>query len=633
MLRGLRKASSNWVGKTIMAAVVGFLVISFGIWGIGDIFRGATRTSVATIGSTEITGEQFRQLFNDRLQQLSRQVNRPVTPAQARALGFDQRLLAQLISEAALDDRVRALKLGMSDAEVARRIRQDPGFQGITGQFDRARFEQAIRNAGFTEQRFVAEQRKISLRRQLAEAITANALAPNVEIEAFSRYDGETRSVDFVVLGPEAAGDVGKPSPEALQKYFDERKITFRAPEYRKLVLLVLNPEELGKSIEISEADAKRYYEERAARFSTPEKREVQQMMFPNEDEAKKAAEQIEKGAWFEVVASERGFKLTDINLGMVQKSAIVDKAIADAAFSLKEGETSGPVTGRFGVALVRVVKIEPARTSTFAEMEGEIRKAIAAERAKLQVSEMRDKIEDELASGARLEEVAQKIKLPARVIDAVDRSGRAPDGNPVEALPGTDVLSTAFVSQVGVENDPVQADGGFVWFEVAGVTAARDRSMDEIKDRIEARWREDEIATRLKTKSAAMVAKLNSGTSIADVAAEAKLKVETVKDVKRRGNDALSQQAVAAIFKTAKGSAGTAESKQPGEQIVFTVTDVAAPAFDANSPESKQFGEQLKNAIAEELLTQYVARLETDLGTTVNRAALNQAILGGSGQ
>src|SRR5262245_576400 len=187
MLRGLRKASSNWIGKTIMAAVVGFLVISFAIWGIGDIFRGATRSAVATIGSTEITGEQFRQLFNDRLQQLSRQVNRPVTPAQARALGFDQRLLAQLISEAALDDRARALGLGVSDAEVARHIRQDPSFQGITGQFDRSRFEQMIRNAGFTEQRFVAEQRKVSLRRQLADAITGNTAAPNAEVEAFSR--------------------------------------------------------------------------------------------------------------------------------------------------------------------------------------------------------------------------------------------------------------------------------------------------------------------------------------------------------------------------------------------------------------------------------------------------------------
>src|SRR5690349_21243479 len=107
MLRGLRKASSNWIGKSIMFAVVAFLVVSFGIWGIGDIFRGNTRSAVAKIGGTEITGEQFRQLFNDRLQQLSRQIGRPITPQQARALGLDTRLLGQLVSEAALDDRAR----------------------------------------------------------------------------------------------------------------------------------------------------------------------------------------------------------------------------------------------------------------------------------------------------------------------------------------------------------------------------------------------------------------------------------------------------------------------------------------------------------------------------------------------
>ena len=87
MLRGLRKASSNWLGKAVMAAVVGFLVISFAIWGIGDIFRGFGRSTVAKIGRTEITVEQFRTIYNDRLQQYSRQAGRPIGPEQARAAG------------------------------------------------------------------------------------------------------------------------------------------------------------------------------------------------------------------------------------------------------------------------------------------------------------------------------------------------------------------------------------------------------------------------------------------------------------------------------------------------------------------------------------------------------------------
>jgi peptidyl-prolyl cis-trans isomerase D len=202
-----------------------------------------------------------------------------------------------------------------------------------------------------------------------------------------------------------------------------------------------------------------------------------------------------------------------------------------------------------------------------------------------------------------------------------------------VELPAGADILPGIFASQVGVENDPVQAGGGFVWFELAAVTPARDRTMEDVKDRLAARWREDEIAARLKAKAAEMVDKLKSGTPMPEVAAAGKLKVETAKDVRRRGTDTLSQDAVAAVFKTPKGAAAAAEGKQPGEQVVFVVSDVSTPAFDANSAESKRISDQLRNAMADELLTQYIARIEADLGTTINRTALNQAILGSSGQ
>src|SRR6266540_4026162 len=126
MLRGLRKASSNWLGKAVMAAVVGFLVISFAIWGIGDIFRGFGRSTVAKIGRTEITVEQFRTLYNDRLQQYSRQLGRPISADQARATGLDRLVTGQIFSEILLDERARALGLALSDSEVAKLITNDP---------------------------------------------------------------------------------------------------------------------------------------------------------------------------------------------------------------------------------------------------------------------------------------------------------------------------------------------------------------------------------------------------------------------------------------------------------------------------------------------------------------------------
>src|SRR5882757_10354747 len=173
MLRGIRKASSNWLGKTIMSVVMGVLILSFAVWGIADIFKGFGQSTLAKIGGTEISIEQFRQLYTDKLQQFGRQIGRPLTMEQARAFGLDRQVLQQTIAEAALDEEARRIGLGQSEAETMRMIYNDPNFKGLSGQFDPARFQSVIRQFGYSEQRYLAEQRRVSLRRQIAGTISA----------------------------------------------------------------------------------------------------------------------------------------------------------------------------------------------------------------------------------------------------------------------------------------------------------------------------------------------------------------------------------------------------------------------------------------------------------------------------
>src|SRR6202044_1587786 len=141
MLRGMRKASSNWLGKTIMAVVMGVLIVSFGIWGIADIFRGFGQSTVATIGHTEISTNEFRQLYTEKLQQIGRQFGRPLTTDQARAFGIDRQVLQQTIAEAALDEEARRLGLGQSNEDTLKSIFSDPNFKGVNGSFDPQRFQ------------------------------------------------------------------------------------------------------------------------------------------------------------------------------------------------------------------------------------------------------------------------------------------------------------------------------------------------------------------------------------------------------------------------------------------------------------------------------------------------------------
>ncbi|MGP0094573.1 MAG: SurA N-terminal domain-containing protein [Xanthobacteraceae bacterium] len=632
MLRGIRKASANWLGKTIMGAVVAFLIGSFAIWGINDIFRGFGMSRLAKIGSTEIGIEQFRQLYNDRLQQFSRRVGRPITPDQARALGLDRQILSTLIGETSLDERARAMRLGIPDDEIASRIRTNPIFQGPTGQFDRARFEQAIRSIGYTEPRWIADQRREALRKQIIDTVNGGVSAPKTEVEALNRYYNEQRTIDYVLLDRAAAGDVPDPAPDVLARYFEERKVLFRAPEYRQVVVLALTPPDLEKSIEVSDDDAKRAYENSRSRYVTPERRHLEQIVFQKPEEAAAASERLKQGMSLADLAAELGRK-EEMDLGTVAKSGLVDQTVADPAFSLKEGETSAPIQGRFGTTIIHVVKVEPEQVRSFAEVEPEIKRTIALDRAKQEILKQHDKIEDERAAGHTLVEAAQKLNLTARTIDAIDRSGRGPDGNPVADLPrASDLLSAIYASDIGVDNEPLTADGGFIWYDVVGVTPSHERSLEEVKSQVESRWHDDEVASRLKAKASDMVGKLKAGTSLLDIAKADGLKLETAQGLKRNTpTEQLSGRAIEQVFRTAKGEAGSAQGDRPTQQIVFSVTAIIEPNLDMTSPEAKRLNDAVHAALAEDLISEYLMRIQSDIGVTINEHALSQVIGGGS--
>jgi peptidyl-prolyl cis-trans isomerase D len=628
MLRGLRKASSNWLGKTIMAVVMGVLIISFGIWGIADIFRGFGQSTLAKVGHTEISLNQFRQLYTDRLQQIGRQFGRPLTMEQARAFGFDRQVLQQTIAEAALDEDARRLGLGQSDEETMRTIVGDPNFFGINGKFDPLRFQGMIRQLGYSEQRYIADQRRVSLRRQIAGSIGAGLAPSKTLIEALSRFQNEQRSIDYIKLDAAQAGTIDPPSPETLAGYFDDRKALFRAPEYRKLSFVMITPEEVGKWSDVSDEDAKKLFEQRRDRLGTPEQRQVSQIVFPNAEEAQTARSRITGGLSFDDLAKERGLSSTDVDLGMVAKSAILDPEFADAAFSLPSGEVSQPVKGKFGVALVKVGIIQPGVEPSYEGVAANLKKEIATERARTKVAELRDKMEDERGGGASVIEAAQKLGLTPVTVDAVDRSGRTPGGQPATGIPnGLDVVSQAFNSDVGVDNDPIAFKGGYVWYDVLGITPSRERNLDEVKDQVEARWRDDQISARLRTKATEMVQKLEQGGKLADEAAAAGLKVETAAGFKRDASPAgVPSSVIAAAFRTAKDGVGQTPGAGGSEWIVFRVTDITVPPVDLAADDIKKLKETLERSMTDEQVAQYVTKLEKDIGTSINEAAFAQA-------
>lgn len=623
----LREGAGGWIAKIFL----GLLILSFGIWGIADVFRGFGAQDVAVIGSTKIGTEDFRRIYTDRLQQLSRQFGRGITPDQARTLGLDKQILGEMLAENAFDEKSRQLGLNIDDATLARHIQADPNFRGPGGSFDPAYFQAVLRNNGFTEARYVAAERKLLMRQQIARALGGEVAAPAVLREAVRRYEIEERNAEYVTLAPRDAGEIPAPTPEQIAKFFEERKATFRATEFRKIALLPLTPETLLPWIQISEADLKKAYEDRKDRFSTPEKREVEQLVFANAEEARAVAERLRSGAKFEEIILERKLDKRDVALGLVTKRELLDAAIAEAAFTLTAGATSAPVSGRFGPVIVRVVKIEPGREPPFAEMEPLLRRELAIEQARRQMLDLHDKIEDDRASGATLAETARKVGLTPTIIEALDRSGREPDGTLLQNLPARDQLLTgAFAARVGVESDAIElrAQGaaiGYVWYDVLEIAAARDRTLEEAKSRVEARWRDEEIGNKLSAQAEEIRAKLDAGSTFA--AAAPGLTVQTRNQLTRsKPAEGLDTRVIARIFDTPQGKAAVAVPDDGIGRVIFRVTAIAMPT-DATVVAAQT--EQLLKGMQDDLVTQYLLRLQSELGVRINDVAL-QRVVGG---
>ncbi|MBV9246042.1 MAG: SurA N-terminal domain-containing protein [Methylobacteriaceae bacterium] len=633
MLQNLRSASNTWLGRAVLSVVMGFIIISFAIWGIGNIFQGFGQNHLASVGNSEITINAYRNAYQAALQNIQRRTGQALTNDQARLFGLDQQVLGELVSNAAIDQQARALGLAMSDKEIRDKIFADPTYKGPSGAFDPNLFAEIVRDQGYSEQGFVSEQRQVYLRREIAEAIAGAVTTPRAALEAFNRYRAEARTVDYVVLPPKAAGEIAAPPEDELKKYFEDRKQAYRAPEYRKLIVLTVTPTLLAKPDAVSDEDAMKRYEEVKQRYGTPEKRDLQQIVFPDEVAARAAQGRIKAGASFEDIAAERKLSPTDLSLGTRVKGDLVDKAVADAAFALPEGGVTEPVKGTFGFVLVRVVKIYPESVKPFAEVAKELKAEIAADRARGEVTKLHDQIEDLRTSGKPLSEAAKAAGLEPRIIDAVDAAGRDKSGAPVADLTERDALmKAAFASDIGVDNETVEtADNGYIWFEVQKIEPARDRTLDEVKGDVEKAWRSDETAKRLAEKAADLVKKLDAGETLQSIATAESVEVKTATGVVRAGAPGLPASAVVQIFGVSPGQAGSAAG-DGDSRILFKVKDSVVPPLDPATPQTKSLAEAYAQSLSNDITAQYAGKVQAEVGVSVSEQALRLAI-GGNNQ
>jgi peptidyl-prolyl cis-trans isomerase D len=628
MLGAIRNAAQGIVGKAIMTVVMGLIIVSFVIWGVGDMLRGFTTSTVASVGGEKISAQEYRLAYDRTIQQYQRRLRRPFTNEEARQIGLDRSVLQRLLSEAAVDGEAGKLGLNVSDDALREIITSNPDFRDKSGAFDPARFAGALRDLDMTERGFVSELRKQALRQFVVAALTTGVAAPKAEVAAEADYQGQSRSVDYFLLPAAAVGEIPAPSEEALKTFFNDRKSSYRAPEFRSMDVLALEPETIANAAEVSDADAEAAYGKLAGkdpRFGAPEKRDLQQILFPNEADASAAETKLKAGLSFDDLVKERGLKPDDADLGETTKDAMLDKAEADAVFAVPQGGVSEVLKSQFGPVIVRVKSITPSTVKPFAEVADEVKRQVSASRAGDRIQALHDKIEDLRVSGKSLIEAAKEVGLTGQSIASVDADGRDSNGAPVNLPDKADLLRAAFASDVGLDEAPINTkDRGFVWFEVSKVDPAHDLTFEEAKPEVEKQWRAEEVDKALTSKASDLVKEIKAGGNVADAAKSAGAEAKSAQDVHRAEQTSLPESVVAAIFREPADGAGSAAT--PDGRVVFKIAADRTPPVDFADARVKSMASQLDGATRESVLDQYVEALRRALGVVIHPEALQSA-------
>ena len=620
MLTTLRGATGGIVAKTFLVLLAG----SFAVWGVADVFTGSSDTVLAKVGEREISAIQFRNFFDQRLRDASRRAGVNITTTDARKIGMDRQILGDLLRANALDEQARTMKMSLADKFVAKTIADNPAFRDASGNFDPAALRSRLYQANVSEQQFVASERNNMIRNTITGAITDGLEPPKTLVKLVAEQASEKRDVRyFTITGDDIK--IAEPSAKQIEEFYNTNKIRFSVPERRVFETISIDAATLGKTADVTEEILKQTYEKQKARFGTPEKRTIEQIPFANNDEAAAALKKIREGASFDSIARERGLTEKDKLLGTFSKKDVPDPVIAEVAFKLKQGDVSEPVAGRLSTFLIRVAKISPAKTKSFADVRDQLVKMVQDEAGRDEILNLRDKVEDERGGGAPFKEIAKSLGMTYKITPAVDRQGLDENGKPVEGIPDwPQVLKAGNASDVGFEIDPIATpDDGLVWVNVVEVIQSHTMPFKDAKEKAVKLWKADQLRKAIAKKALALQKRANGGDKFEDLAKQANAEIKSELGIDRRTTSAsFDASAVRAAFATPLDKVAISVNPDGKGAKIMSVSPVMMPPYNPSSAEVKGIKKQLKTLVDNDLYASYMAQLQKSVGVEIRPKA-----------
>lgn len=615
--------------KGILILLAATFVVFFGgdIGGGGGHSGGGNTASVLEVGDQNFTIFQVTNEFNNEVQQASARAGERIDIQTAINLGLLDQTVSRLASQSLFDQAAQDLGVTASIGSASEFIRSLPQFQDSTGRFSREQFQAVLAHQGRSEADFVNDVRLDLLRNQYVGTIQNAVRVPNPLGEALHARLAERRVADVVTIPAGTVSSVGLPDEAQLSEFYNEARNAFETPEFRKATLATLDVDRLATTIAIPEEDIQIEYEAREREFEIPETRDVVQASLLSREDAERALTLIQSGKTL-TEAAEEVSGLPPVDLGTVSRSGIALPELADAAFSLTAGEISAPVESSLGWHLVQVSNIVPGRTVPLAEAREEIRDDLARTEAVDRIFDVLNDVEDGLAGGASLDEVARDSDLAVTQIDGISRTGESITGTPVDDPAMTiEVLTRLFELDTPGRTEVVENRAGtFTVVRLDEIVAPRIPELAEIREQVIEAWQTERANARASDIAETIAGRARNGESLETLAGEFGGSYQATEPFDRTGNGATIPGAlVPPLFDAAEGDVVA----QPLDNGAAVARLSRIQAADQNAPERENLDQAISGQLANEIVNQLAAALQQDFPIDVDRQTIISALTG----
>ena len=472
MLTFFRKFARSWVS----AIIIGLLIISFGVWGLTDVFSGARADGVAKVAGKSISQQEYRAEFDRLLKRAKAEAKREVTTEEARKEGLDNAVLERMVGDRAFTALTNSLGLFVGKSVVQAEIAKIPGFQNPTTQrFSQDAYLQALNENNYTPAMFEASVRGDLSRQALTLAASSGLRAPRVFASQTLAFGTERRMVTVVPVSANLAGPPRQPTEAQLATFYQENKVALTRPETRALTLAIASLADFKAKAVVDEAQARQIFASNKARLSNPAKRSIVQISAPDKAKADQAAARLRAGESPSAIANVLGLS-PPITLTDVAQTGIPDENVAKAAFAAASGAVDVVVAKLQPFAAFKVISIVPAKEAVFENSAVEIREQLRTAAAGELMTDATEAFDSVITEGGTLEAAAAKSGFKIVKVAGMLADGRnTATGQPVAELAGAPgILRDTFTGAKGDVSDLASLPGDtYISVRIDNITPA----------------------------------------------------------------------------------------------------------------------------------------------------------------